>query len=179
MKRPNLLILLFCFALFAGYSHAQKRDYLTEAEIEIVRNNQDVDLRIAVLARMVDRRFAVIGIQTGGKKPSGKSSDEWGEEPKGTRLEILTDIRQLIEKAIDDIDTLVGRLPEKMKEQRKGESIFNKAVRSLAGSANRWLSLLKKEFDAAEIAKDEKIYSITAASIEFCEQIIDASSRIK
>ena len=82
---------------------------MTEAEIEIVRVNQEVDLRIAALTRMIDRRFALLGIQTNAPKPK-KSEDDWGEEPKGSRTDFFSDIKQLLEKAIDDIDNLAARM---------------------------------------------------------------------
>ena len=174
MKIRILFILLVTGVLF-GSAHAQRRDYMTEAEIEIVRNNQEVDLRIAALTRMIDRRFALLGISAGGNKPK-KSSDVWGEEPAGTRTEFFTDIKQLLEKAIDDIDNLAARMPEKAKEEKKGVNLFNKAVRDLAASANRWLPHLRKEH---ETAQDDKTRGATAAAIEFCEQIIDATSKLK
>jgi len=158
---------------------AQRRDYMTEAEVEIVRNNQDIDARVSVLSKMIDRRFAVIGINTGAPPKPKKSEDEWGEEPKGTRLEIHSDIRQLLEKAIDDIDSIPGRLPEKMKDQKKGVNPFNNAVKSLAGSARRWLPFLQQEHEAAEKAGDEKLYNVSQGSIELCEQIVEASSKVK
>jgi hypothetical protein len=43
---------------------------MTEAEIEIVRNNQEVDSRLNVLTRMIDRRFAVLGV--GNRSPEAK-----------------------------------------------------------------------------------------------------------
>lgn len=156
---------------------AQRRDYLTPAEVEIVRENQDIDLRIDVLSRMVDRRFALLGIEAGGDRPSKNGEIDWGAEPAGTRLELFSDIKQLLEKAIDDIDSIPGRLPEKLKATRKGESQFNKAVRSLAVSAARWLPHLRKANTAS--ANDEILYGVTAASVEFCEQIIEASNKIK
>ncbi len=174
-----LFILTAILAVSAPDSvNAQKRDYMTEAEVEIVRNNQEIDTRIAVLTRMIDRRFLAMGIDTAGPKLPKRSDDDWGPEPKGTKPELLTDIRQLLEKAIDDVDSLPGRLPERMKNQ-KGEDIFGKAVRSLVASANRWLPHLKKENAAAQTAQDEKLYGITAASIEFCEQIIEAAGKVK
>jgi len=171
----RILFVLLIAGFLLGTAHAQRRDYLTDAEIEIVRNNQEVDTRIAVLTHMIDRRFAVLGIPTGGAKPK-KSDDEWGEEPKGSRTELFTDIKQLLEKAIDDIDNLAARMPEKTKEEKKGVNVFNKAVRDLAASANRWLPPLKKEYEGA---KDDKTRGVTAASIEFCEQIIEATSKLK
>src|SRR5262245_34546675 len=174
MRIRILIFLLFVGALF-GPANAQRRDYMTEAEIEIVRNNQEVDARIAVLTRMIDRRFAALGVATAGPKPK-KTDDDWGEEPKGSRAELFTDIKQLLEKSIDDIDNLAARMPEKTKEERKGVNIFNKAVRDLGASANRWLPHLKKEH---ETTQDEKVRMSAASSIEFCEQIIEATSKLK
>jgi hypothetical protein len=171
----RILFALFTVGVLFGSVSAQRRDYMTEAEIEIVRNNQEVDLRIAALTRMIDRRFALLGIETNGPKLK-KSNDDWGEEPKGSRTEFLTDIKQLLEKAIDDIDNLAARMPEKTKEEKKGINVFNKTVRELAASANRWLPHLKKEHDTAQ---DDKTRGATTAAIEFCEQIIEATSKLK
>jgi hypothetical protein len=101
-----------------------------------------------------------------------------GRRTKGNKAGTPRRHPQLLEKAIDDIDSLPGRLPERMKN-KKGEDIFNKSVRSFAASASRWLPHLKKENRSAEIAGDEKLYSTTAAAIEFCEQIIEAATKAK
>lgn len=178
MRFRFLIFIALVLLASAVPSLSQRRDYLTEAEVEIVRNNQEIDTRISALSRMIDRRFIVIGIDTAAGKPK-KSEDDWGPEPKGTKLEILSDIRQLLEKAIDDIDSIPGRLPEKMKDQKKGVNLFNNAVRSLASSAGRWKPYLIKEHSAAETAGDEKLYGLTAGAIELCEQIIEASAKVK
>ena len=176
-----MIFKFFCFLIFTialtGALNAQKRDYLSAAEADVVRNNQDIDARIAALTFAVDRRFAVMGIDAKGpKKPALTPEDDWGAEPTGSKNELLTDIKQLLEKAIDDIDNLAGHLPEKAKEERKGVNLFNKAVKSLDSSAKRWMPLLKREFESA---KDEAGYSAAASSIEFCEQIIDAAKKLK
>ena len=41
---------------------AQNRDYLTDEEIEMVRDTEEIDKRIDVLIRCIDRRFAVLKI---------------------------------------------------------------------------------------------------------------------
>ena len=171
----QILFILLTVGISFGTANAQRRDYMTEAEVEIVRVNQEVDLRIAALTRMIDRRFAVLGIATGAPKLK-KSDDDWGAEPTGSRPELFTDIRQLLEKAIDDIDNLAARMPEKTKEEKKGVNIFNKSVRDLAASANRWMPHLKKEYDAAQ---DDKTRVAAASSIELCQQIIEATSKLK
>ena len=175
MKLRSLFILLVL--IFAIDVSAQRRDYLTPLEADVVRESQEIDLRIAVLTYAIDRRFAVIGVDAKGpKKPLISPEGDWGPEPKGSKTELLTDIRFLLEKAIDDIDNLAGHLPEKKKEERKGENLFNKAVKSLNTSAKRWLPLLKREF---ETASDEAVHSVTATSIDFCEQIIEAAAKLK
>ncbi len=177
MKFRLFTLFLTAFFLVSPVS-AQKRDYMTPAEADIVRNNQDIDARIAVLSYMIDRRFAAMGIKSGGSKPpkSLEGDDDWTVEPTGAKAELLSDIHFLLEKAIDDIDNLAGHLPEKAKEERKGENLFNKSVKSLNASAKRWLPFLKKE---VESPSDDKTYSAAAASLEFCEQIIDAASKLK
>ena len=149
---------------------------MTPSEQDVVRNNQDIDARIAVLTYMIDRRFIAMGIETKANKPSPSPESEWGPEPKGAKPQLLFDIRHILEKAIDDIDNLAGHLPERAKEERKGINLFNKAVKSLDASAKRWLPILKREF---ENARDEETHSAVATSIGFCEQIIEASARLK
>ena len=168
-----LFIIVFAFASSAS---AQRGDYMTASEQDVVRNNQEIDARIAVLAYMIDRRFIAMGIETKANKPSPGPDAEWGAEPKGTKPELLFDIRHLLEKAIDDIDNLAGHLPERAKEERKGVNLFNKAVKSLDASAKRWLPILKKEF---ENSRDEETNSAAATSIGFCEQIIEAAAKLK
>jgi hypothetical protein len=173
MKYLLLLALLLTssFAVFA-----QRGDYMSREEQDVVRNNQDIDARVAVLAYMIDRRFIAMGITVKANKPAIDPEDDWGPEPKGTKAELLTDIRHLLEKAIDDIDNLSGHLPEKAKEERKGVNLFNKAVKSLDTSAKRWLPILKKEF---ENASDEQTNAATATAIDLCDQIVEASAKLK
>ena len=169
-------ILIFIVFTLVANAFGQRGDYMTPAEQDVVRNNQDIDARIAVLSYMIDRRLIAMGIQTKTNKPTLGPDDTWGDEPKGTRAEHLFDIRHLLEKAIDDIDNLAGHLPEKAKEERKGVNLFNKAVKALDASAKRWLPILKQEF---ENARDEDVHSATATSIGFCEQIIEAAAKLK
>jgi ABC-type molybdate transport system substrate-binding protein len=55
-------------------------------------------------------------------------------------------------------------------------NVFNKAVRDLAASANRWIPHLKKEYDTAQ---DDKVRVAAASSLELCQQIIEATSKLK
>ncbi len=153
---------IFCVALvFPLAAKAQRRDYLTEAEIELIRDAQEIDLRVAVLTRAIDRRFAVI------KNQSVKENEKWGELPKGTRTELLLDIEKLLQKAIEDIDGTA--------ERAKDSKLFPKAVFKLADSCTEYLPQFKTFFDAA---KDDKERGALLGSMENCNSVIEASSKV-
>jgi len=83
---------------------------MTDAEIELVRDAQDIDLRVDVLIKMVDRRFAVLKMNVGGAAIPTKESERWGAAPTGTQIEMLDDIRKLLQKAIEEIQKEVTQI---------------------------------------------------------------------
>jgi hypothetical protein len=159
----------------SGTVYGQRRDYMTEAEIELVRENQEIDKRIEILARMIDRRFKAAGINVNAPVTKSKNAGEWGPEPSGTRLELFTDMARLLEKAIDDIDQVAVRREAFNRRSEKGEDLFPKAVRKLAEAAQRYLPPLRTE--AAKQLEDKELGAVLSA-IEFCEQIIEAESKV-
>ncbi len=166
MKKINPVLTLFAAILcavmfFPSAAAAQRRDYLTEAEIELVRKAQQVDLRIMVLTRAVERRLAVI------KNQPLKEKEAWGEAPKGTRLELFLDIEKLLQKAIDDIDDVAAR--------NKDNELFPKAVHKFADSCKEYLPQFKTFLDT----KDDKERGSLLGSIEKCESVIEASSKVQ
>ena len=134
---------------------------MTDAEIEIVRDSQEIDLRIDVLTKMIDRRFAVLNNEP---SPIKKNSETWGDAPKGTRTELLSDINKLLMKAIDDIDMVAERKAFDAK-------MFPKAVKNLAASCNLYVPKLKMEYDKAA---DEKEKGVILGALESCGQINEA-----
>lgn len=166
MKKINpvltLFAALFCAVIFLPTSaDAQRRDYLTEAEIELVRKAQPVDLRIMVLTSAVERRFAVI------KNQPLKEKQDWGEPPEGTRLELFLDIEKLLQKAIDDIDEVANR--------NKDNELFPKAVHQFADSCREYIPQFKTFLDT----KDDKERGSLLGSIEKCESVIEASAKVQ
>ncbi|MBA2334437.1 MAG: hypothetical protein H0V90_05825 [Blastocatellia bacterium] len=179
-----LLTTVLCSVVFTSAVSAQKRDYMSDQEIEVVREAQYIDERIDVLTKMVDRRFTALGVVAGGWKQGPKDMDTWGEMPKGTRLELLSDIKKLLQKAIDDIDNLAAhpdaaplrnKEEKNSKEAKKDPERFSIAVRSLGQSAKRWLAPMKSQLDAAT---DDKEKGLLLDSIEFCDQIIEAVGKL-
>lgn len=159
----------------ATQTAAQRRDFLTDEEIELVRDNQDIDKRIAVLTRMIDRRFTALGIEVGGWKQTEKEKTVWGETRTGTRSELLRDVRDILQKAIDDIDDVAAHNENALTQNKTEGLLFPKAVRDLAAASARYLPHLKA---AANTAKDEREKGLILASIESCEAIIDSVSKL-
>lgn len=139
---------------------AQRRDYLTEAEIELVRDNQRIDLRVDVLSKAVSRRLSIIE----GTVPSLKFGAEWGDPPNGSRSELLRDIDLLIGKAISDIDDVASRKAE--------SEFFPKAVRRLASDCGIFLPRLER---LTVSFTDERDKGSLVGSSGQCKDVISAA----
>ncbi|MBC7901184.1 MAG: hypothetical protein H7070_14155 [Saprospiraceae bacterium] len=176
-----LLLALFCGYFLASPGSAQRRDFMTDEEIELIRDSQDIDARMDVITRMIDRRFGVLGIDAGGWKQGQKTSGEWGEPPKGSRLELLSDIKKLLLKAIDDIDNLASHpdsapIREKGdKEAKKDPQRFSVAVRKLGQAAGRYLPVFRAQLDNSN---DDLEKGLLLDSIDYSNQIIEAVGKL-
>ena len=173
MKYFLLLTSVLVFAAIPALS--QSRDPMTDPEIELIRENQDIDKRIDVLTKMIDRRFAALGIEVGGWKQAKKDSEMWGEMRTGTRSELLYDIRQILQKAIDDIDDVAMHNEDTLKQNKVQGELFPKAVRNLAAAASRYIEPLKTTLTKTT---DEREKGLILASIESCESIIDSVKQL-
>lgn len=164
------------FILISSHSAAgQRRDYMTEAEADLVRENQEIDLRIGVLIKMIDRRLSILKIDTDGWTPPVKETEKWGEEPKGTRGQLLRDIRSLMQKAVDDIDNVVEHDKDALTPGKPSAKIFAKAVRALGTASRRYSVALGPLVDAA---KDEAEKGSILGTLELAEMSIDSVSKL-
>lgn len=152
-----------CFQMFAPSVAAQRRDHLTEQEIELVRDAQEIDRRMEIFNRAIERRLAVLN----NVPETEKETDKWGAPPKGARGELLRDIEKILDEAISKVDDVAAR-------DAKSE-IFPVAINILADGANRFLPELKSQLDRA--ANEQERGSILS-SIELCNEIIEASAKV-
>jgi hypothetical protein len=170
---------VFAVALFVltitSPASAQRRDSMTDLEIELVRDNQDIDKRIDVLTKMIDRRFIALGIAVGGWKDAAKEHKAWGEVRQGTRTQLLNDIRELLQKAIDDIDDVAEHNENTLTQNKTEGLLFPKAVRDLAAASTRYLPALKTALGST---KDERDRGLILNAIESCEAIIDSVTKL-
>lgn len=178
-----LIFFLSLFTIHFSLSTAAsaQRDYLSDQEIEVIREAQEIDKRIAVLTQIIDRRFAALTIDVGASKIPIKGSDDWGAPPQGTRFEMLFDIKRILQKAIDDIDSIAERpdsaiLPDKDEKRPKTYAeLFPKAVHILAAAATRYRPALKAELDRAKTGAET---GSILDSLDHCEQIIAAAAKL-
>jgi hypothetical protein len=149
-------------------AQAQRRDHLTEMEIELVRDAQQIDERMKVFVKAIDRRFLVLNNDAAPSKQITKESERWGELPTGTRLQLLIDIEKLLDEAISKIDDVATR--------DMNSDFFPNAVHTLADGAVKFLPQLKFHLDKSS---NEKEKGSILGAIEYCQQIIEASAKVK
>jgi hypothetical protein len=174
MMKIYFFVFVALFGLVATVD-AQRRDYMTDAEIELVRDNQDIDKRVEILIRMIDRRLVLAGLPAGGPAVKASEDSKWGPEPEGTKLQLLTDVKFLLQKAIDDVDDVSEHNENALTQNKKEGLLFPKSVRILAAAANRYLLPLRS---ASEKTRDEKERGVILQSIESCELIIESVKQL-
>lgn len=179
IKLAIILLVLTAVAFVPPRAHAQ-RDYFTPDEIELIRDSQRIDTRINVLTHAIDRRFTVLKLNVAGAPLSPKTADKWGELPKGSRFELLLDIKHILQKAIDDIDSLAERPDSAVanpndKKPKSPAELFSKAVRDLASAANRYGPVLKIELDKAQNAAEKGVILDT---LDMCDQIVASVAKL-
>ena len=169
-----LVAALFLLCCVSTTASAQRRDFVSDQEAELIRENQEIDRRIEVLTKFIDRRLAAAGIAGNQWKPQ-KEAELWGEEPKGTRLDLLYDTKRILQKAVDDIDDIASREGAAIEGNEKTGKLFPKAVRNLSSAATRFKPIFQ-----AELAKatNEKEKGLLFDSIELCDQIIEAAANL-
>jgi hypothetical protein len=143
------------------------RDPLTPKEVDLVKEAQLIDQRVAVFVHAVERRFLVLSDpNAASSKQVQKEAETWGELPKGTRAELLGDIANILDEAITNIDDVAAR-------EDANQKLMQKSLRKLSDAATRFLAQLQPmrsqspqgpEREAIEQAIDNANAIIEAAS---------------
>jgi hypothetical protein len=160
---------IFAFVNSPSVSALQShREYLTEQEVELVKEAQLLDKRIGVFIKAADRRVQVItGIETTNPKQMKKDAELWGPLPTGTRPELIGDIARIFDEAITNIDDVSSR-DEK-------NPLVAVALRNLAAAVTRIVGQLKP---LAEQAKGDSEASSFDQLIENAESIVQAANKL-
>jgi len=154
--------------LFASSAAAQTRDCLTDAESELIRFHQELDKRIDVFIKAIDRRFAIInGTDQPKIKKVSKEEPDWGDTPKGTRTELISDIAGILDEAIMNIDD-VSRRDEK-------SPLISRSLRKLATAAAGYASQLTA---ISKQSKDNDELSVIEHALDNANDIIEAGGKL-
>lgn len=135
-KLSRMWMLLACVGLLAVAASAQKkgtRDHLTEQEVDQVREVQQIDLRIEVFIKAADRRILVLTNPNATQKK--KEEETWGPLPTGTKAELLSDYKKILEEGEEKMDDFFEREPK--------SDLLKKALRKFKDAANRQIPQLR------------------------------------
>src|SRR5215212_4390398 len=107
---PLLFALCACLSL-AATAHAQHREHLTPEEIELVRDNQELDARTKVFIKAAERRLLAVTDPAESAKNAPKEKEKWGEV-QGTPTQLFYDISKILEEAVTNVDDVAEHNPE-------------------------------------------------------------------
>lgn len=89
-------------SLASGVSAQRKGEYLTDGEIELVREIRLIDNRSEIFLKIADRRLIALTDPTG---PTGDSKfKKFGPLPTGSPVELLDDYRRAVEELMVKLD---------------------------------------------------------------------------
>jgi hypothetical protein len=134
LKFAALTALALLFTLSSD-ALAQRRDHLTPEEVELVRDNQELDKRTQVFVKAAERRMLAATNPEEFARQSAKDKEKWGEV-KGTRTQLFYDVSKILEEASTNIDDSAVHSPD--------SPLLRKSLYILSEAVNRILPQLAK-----------------------------------
>jgi hypothetical protein len=148
---------------FSAEASAQQREHLTPEEVELVRDNQELDKRTEVFVHAAERRLLAVTNPEEAAKQQAKDKEKWGEV-KGTRAELLYDISKILEEAVTNVDDAAQHNPE--------SSLLRKSLYKLSEAAGRIAPQLAR---LREGTQEESEADQLDRAIETAQEILDAA----
>lgn len=142
-------VLMICVGLIladATSAQKQKRDHLTEQEVDQVREAQEIDKRIEVFLKAADRRILVLTDPNATQKK--KEEEIWGPLPTGTKAELLADYKRILEEAEEKLDDFFNRDPK--------NDLLKKALQKFKQGANKQIPQLRALASQMTEKKDQR-----------------------
>jgi hypothetical protein len=163
-------ILKFCLAVVsssvffvASQAQIEKRDHLTEQEVDLVREFQEIDKRTEIFIKAAERRLLVLADPNATQKK--KEEEIWGPLPKGTKLELLQDYKQILEEAEEKLDDWNNR--------GGNDKLLPKALNKFKDAATRHIAQLRAMVPQLTDKREQR--ALTEA-IEEAEVVTKASA---
>lgn len=171
LRRARALLLLLCSlsSPVAAAMHARiapQREHLTPEEVELVRNNQELDKRTGVFVKAVERRLGALSDPKTAEKLSEKELAQWGTI-NGTSTQLLSDVEHILEEAITNI--------EDASIHSEKSSLIPSSLRKLGEAAKGFLPRVQSLRDRLEgEAAQASLNRVT----ESLEEIITAAGKL-
>jgi hypothetical protein len=162
LKSAALTALALLFLPHAG-ARAQTRDHLTPEEVELVRENQELDKRTQVFVKAAERRMLAATNPEEFARQSAKEKEKWGEV-KGTRVELFYDVSKILEEAATNIDDAATHSPD--------SPLLRKSLYILSDAVGRMLPQLAKLREASQ--EQDEADQLDHA-LEAAQEIADAA----
>ncbi len=160
------LVSLLLISINASTSKAvPSRDHLTEQEAGLVADAQELDKRIAVFTKIIERRFLLI--TNPNATQSKKEQETFGDFPKGKRTELLSDIAKIIDESISNI--------ESVNDKDSSNPLIEKSLRKFGESCKGFVTQLSTMLNQT---KDEGERRAIERAIENAQLVIDAAKNL-
>jgi hypothetical protein len=163
-------VLKLCLALIsssvffvASQAQTEKRDHLTEQEVDLIREYQEIDKRTEVFIKAAERRLLLLADPNATQKK--KEEEIWGPLPKGTKLELLQDYKQILEEAEEKLDDWNNR--------GGNDKLLPKALSKFKEAATRHIAQLRA---MAPQLTDKREQRALAEAIAEAEVVTKAST---
>jgi sugar diacid utilization regulator len=159
------LFFVAVLSFFSARASAQQREHLTPEEVELVRDNQELDKRTDVFVHAAERRLLAVTNPEEAAKQQAKEKEKWGEV-KGTRAELLYDISKILEEAVTNVDDAAQHNPE--------SALLRKSLYKLSEAAGRIAPQLAR---LREGTQQESEADQLDRAIETAQEILDAAKQ--
>jgi hypothetical protein len=163
-------VLKLCLALVsssvffvASQAQTEKRDHLTEQEVDLVREYQEIDKRTEVFIKAAERRLLLLADPNATQKK--KEEEIWGPLPRGTKLELLQDYKRILEEAEEKLDDWNNR--------GGNDKLLPKALSKFKEAATRHIAQLRA---MAPQLTDKREQRALAEAIAEAEVVTKAST---
>ncbi len=162
-RAASLLLALCAFLSLSVSARAQKREHLTPEEIELVRDNQELDGRTKVFVTAAERRLLAVTNPAESAKNAAKEKEKWGEV-QGTRVQLFYDISKILEEAVVNVDDVAEHNPD--------SPLLRKSLFILAAATGKMLPELTR---LREAAQSEAEADQLDRALETAREITDAA----
>jgi hypothetical protein len=160
-----LLALFITLTFFVSTARARQREHLTDEEIELIRENQELDKRTAVFIKAAERRLLAVTDPEAAAKEQAKDKEQWGEV-KGTHAQLFYDISKILDEAVTNVDDSALHNPN--------SPLLRKSLYMLSQAAARILPQLDK---LRASAQSEAEADNLDRAIETAKEITEAASQ--